>query len=179
MAKRKRRKRRARKSKPQWGWEWQVLSDLASAEPPPEETEPPPPEWWDGLSKESERWTDTSMKNSSVGQSAPSGRRRGSPQSSGSSVPSLPLQSAGLPDGSLKSTDVCAFNAQAERRFVETLNAWLEQSGELERAFVRRNMAFSLDVSPRTVDRYIEKYCAAELSPWFELVNGVIRRKGA
>ena len=93
----------------------------------------------------------------------------------GWSVPELPP--SGLPLQSLKSTDVCAFNASAERRFVETLLTWLEQAGELERSFVRRNMAFSLDVSPRTIDRYIEKYCA-ELSPWFELVNGTIRRKG-
>jgi len=47
----------------------------------------------------------------------------------------------------------------------------------LDRSFVRRNAAFALNVSVRTIDRYLEKY-TAELSPWFSQVGGVIRRKG-
>lgn len=81
-------------------------------------------------------------------------------------------------DSTLKSTDVCAFNVATEARFVATLRAWLDAYPDgLDRSFVRRNMALLLDVSVRTVDRYIEKHCA-ELSPHFVLIGGVIRRKG-
>ena len=82
------------------------------------------------------------------------------------------------PPVTLKSTDVCAFNATTERRFVEILTAWLADRPEgLDRSFVRRNAAFALNVSVRTIDRYLEKY-TAELSPWFVQTGGIIRRKG-
>ena len=83
-----------------------------------------------------------------------------------------------LPPATLKSTDVCAFNVATERRFVEILTVWLTDKPEgLDRSFVRRNLAFALNVSTRTIDRYLEKY-TAELSPWFVQTGGIIRRKG-
>lgn len=183
---------------PGWSVDWWLAANLPLPEPEPEPE--PPSEPLEGR----KAWTKTEEPNlsgysarpahsspppeqSSRRQTAGGGAPRDvspppSPSSSppapiGWSVPQLPLDGGiGRIDGSLKSTDVCAFNGYAEARFIATLKAWLDAHPELDRLFVRRNMALVLGVSVKTVDRYIEKY-TAELSPYFEIVGGVIRLK--
>jgi hypothetical protein len=72
---------------------------------------------------------------------------------------------------SLKAIDVIAFNASAERKFVEIARRLVPCSV----SHLVRETAFALDVSVETTRRYLLKYSAAAAE--FEVVRGVVLLK--
>lgn len=79
--------------------------------------------------------------------------------------------------GTLKVTDIIAFNSEAERAFVELLSAMCEVAGEFGVSVrsARAEVAFRLGISTETAKRYIEKWCAPS-APFF-IRDGMIFRK--
>lgn len=80
--------------------------------------------------------------------------------------------------GTLKVTDILAFNSAAERQFCRLLEQMCDQAGAagVPVRVARAEMAFRLGISTETVKRYIEKWCIAPSAP-FEVRDGSIFKK--
>lgn len=79
--------------------------------------------------------------------------------------------------GTLKATDILAFNSAAERQFCRLLEQMCGQAGAagVPVRVARAELAFRLGISTETVKRYIEKWCAP--SAPFLIRDGCIFRK--
>lgn len=60
----------------------------------------------------------------------------------------------------LKTTDITAFNSQAERRFCELVASLLVEIGDVTPHICYQEASFELNISPATAKRYFMKHTA-------------------